>query len=515
VLRGSASEQPAVALHAGCGELHALPCLAKALTCAEGPRVHCACSLHFSSAALGRIEAAQQCETVHAELCADAAAHWPEVYKPQSVRQCLHVHVDFGCSQPGCTASCTCSSSTASRHACALPAAQARFLTLPDELLGGILRRAWADMRPCSAAEEVRRALGLASMCRRARELLRAPPLPLALDFSAARLSFAQRRWLLDAAQAGHVEAAMFHSADVLWTQPLLKSFLTLHGGTLLHLSGLPLALVACKRHGKRPALDLSGLQLTKLGIDCCDIGLPDHKPCLWLWPKRLPGVLEELHLFLPNGACLQALAWALHPSSGSAGQLSRLHILRVTSPVVWPTHTQVFVPEIPLLECCPGLRCLEVDGMNVDISAELFQQLSHVRVVAAGYVCMSGNSHNYESMAVFIGRLCSASLQAADLCAEHIGYYHAGTRDRCARELVREMISRCGGRFAVEVDIERPPDGVNLCNADLRRLAWRPWPAPDAPNLPSARAAHEHARAWAAESKLHDHQGSDMCPAV
>jgi len=54
------------------------------------------------------------------------------------------------------------------------------------------------------------------------------------------------------------VEAASFHSEDGFWEQPLLDSFLALHGGTLLQLSGMPLQLVARASQGKRPALDLS-----------------------------------------------------------------------------------------------------------------------------------------------------------------------------------------------------------------------------------------------------------------
>ncbi len=82
-------------------------------------------------------------------------------------------------------------------------------ITLPDKLLGRILRRAWADKRPRPAADEVRAAASLACVCRRMRAVLRAWPLPLALDFSAARLSAAQRRWLLDPAQAGRVEVVL------------------------------------------------------------------------------------------------------------------------------------------------------------------------------------------------------------------------------------------------------------------------------------------------------------------
>jgi len=99
------------------------------------------------------------------------------------------------------------------------------FIALPDELLGSILRRAWADRPPRPAAEEVRCAAGLASVCRRVRALLRAHPLPLALDFSAAPLSLAQAVLLLDPALAGRVEAASFQPKDALWKQPLLGKF--------------------------------------------------------------------------------------------------------------------------------------------------------------------------------------------------------------------------------------------------------------------------------------------------
>jgi hypothetical protein len=146
--------------------------------------------------------------------------------------------------------------------------AQVSLIALPDELLGRILRRAWADRPPCTAAEEVRRAAGLACVCRRMRELLRETPLPLALDFSAAPLSAAQRRWLLEPAQAGHVEAASFdiESTDELWQRPLLDDFLARHGSTLLRLFGVPLRLVACASQGgaarpgpERPASDHAG----------------------------------------------------------------------------------------------------------------------------------------------------------------------------------------------------------------------------------------------------------------
>jgi len=95
-------------------------------------------------------------------------------------------------------------------------------------------------------AEEVRAAAVLASVCRRVRALLRAPPLPLALDFGAARLRVAQRTWLLQLAQTGRVEAASLHPEDALWQRPLLRSFLSRHCSALLRLSSMPLRHKAC-----------------------------------------------------------------------------------------------------------------------------------------------------------------------------------------------------------------------------------------------------------------------------
>jgi len=148
-------------------------------------------------------------------------------------------------------------------------AAQALLLALPDELLRGILRRAWADRPARPAAEEVRAAAGLACVCRRVRALLRAQPLPLALDLTAAPVSPAQRRWLLERMQAGRVEAASFkfHGRvggdcerddgfhDPLNEMPVLTELMAVHSNTLLRLSGVRLHLLACDSQEERPAL--------------------------------------------------------------------------------------------------------------------------------------------------------------------------------------------------------------------------------------------------------------------
>ena len=378
------------------------------------------------------------------------------------------------------------------RRAClsrsgALLAAQASLTALPDELLGSILRRACPDKAAASR---------LACVCRRWRELLRAPPLPLALDFSAWPLTMAQCRWLLEPAQAGRVEAAIFFvvggsSADPLWQQPLLDTFLARHGGTLLHLSGVPLRLVASLSQQERPALDLRGLRLTKLGIDCYDIDklLRRKIKCLWLWPECLPGALEELELLGLYGEQLGSLAWAPHSRAGLAERLPRLQTLRLKC----RRWERLIADNVPLLE---GQLAFEVvEGRQVRISAALFERVRYIRVVAYDYVRILGDG---ESVADFVDRLCSAGLQAAELRAE--GRVCLGpTRNPRDPEVVRELISESGGRFAVEVGVPgQPADGVNWRNADLRRLAWRGWPATHAPGLPAAIAAHERARAWA-----------------
>jgi hypothetical protein len=406
-----------------------------------------------------------------------------------------------------------------------LPSAQVPFIALPDELLRGILRRAWADRPPRPAAEEVRCAAGLASVCRRVRALLRAHPLPLALDFSAAPLSSAQRTWLLDPALAGRVEAASFQPEDALWEQSLFDELLAPHSRTLLRLSGVPLQLVACLSQQGRPDLDLSGLRLTRLGIDCHDIDhllfLDDDSPpgCLWLWPERLPGTLEELELLGLKGLWLEHLAWAAQPSAGLAGRPPRLRTLRV---MCVEAEDPWCIYNVPLLEGLPALPAFEVEegsGKGFNVHGNLFARVRSVRIQGGGCVHLWDDQN---IVATFVDRLCPAGLQAAELratdCIDGAHGAHGADEGPVLYEIVREMISRCGDRFAVEVgffdelydddekdeDEDEDEDEVEECcpTVTQSRLAWRRWPAPGAPGLQAARAAHERARIWAAKTE-------------
>jgi len=344
----------------------------------------------------------------------------------------------------------------------------------------------------------------------------RVPPLARAAAHAAAaagaRLQRGAPQWraapLAARPRAGRPRQGLsFDAKDALWKQPGLKNILALHGSTLLQLSGVPLQLVASVSRYKRPNLDLSGLCLSKLGISCCGINkllrleFNEGAERLWLWPARLPGALEDLELLGLQHDWLGALAWAPGVGSGSAGRLPRLQTLRVTA----GKYDRLETDNIPLLRGFPVLPALEVDssGAVVRVRGNLFEQVGSVRIVSDGCIHLWDLWADQEDAATFVDRLCSAGLQAAELCAEHIGVMRSA--DDIAHEVVRELISRYSERFAVEVDVaEVRMQGEMDCRVIpvLQRLAWRRWPAPGAPGLPAARAAHARARAWAAEAE-------------
>jgi len=160
-------------------------------------------------------------------------------------------------------------------------------------------------------------------------------------------------------------------------------------------------------------------------------------------------------------------------------------------------------IGEIPLLEGFPSLLHLCVDraGADIHVPRDLFEQVRSVRIKAGGRVTL-WNVPDEVSLAVYVDRLCSANLQAAELCA--VSLLNMGMSPcRCPREVVREMMGRCGDRFAFEVGVaEDPYDDEPGNESRLLRLFWRRWPAPDASDLHAARAAHERARAWAAAGR-------------
>ncbi len=289
---------------------------------------------------------------------------------------------------------------------------------------------------------------------------------------------------------------------DALWQQLLFNGFLALHGGTLLRLSGVPLHMVACASHEEQPALDLSGLRLTKLGINCYAWAglLRSHNSCMWLRPERMPGALEELELIGLHGIMLRGFLWAPCVGSSSPVLLPRLRTLCVT-------RVKGIIPfsltdDFPLLEGFPVLPALQVECLGlVNADATLFSRVSSIRIAAGDRMCLWSEQ---ESTAMLADRLCHAGLQAAELYAGDCICF--GTSEGpTLYKFVREIVSRYGDRFAVELGIyERLLDEEkgHCRKTTLQRLAWRRWPAPGAPELPAARAAHEHARTWVADAE-------------
>jgi hypothetical protein len=281
------------------------------------------------------------------------------------------------------------------------------------------------------------------------------------------------------------------HGLDHL---PLLSKVLALHGRTLLRLSGVPLRLAARVSRKKRPALDLSGLRLTKLGVDCSEQRdmVPDEHAWdkqNWMWPERLPGALEELELL-----GIYMLDWqeklACAPRSGArlAGRLPRLHTLRLTSS---DNHALLSAEDIPLLNgfSSPPHFQANTIGLESDIGVgtKVLDRVRSVRIRA-------GNSRVFlrddqEDGAMVVERLCR--LEAAELHAERCSIGVGPDDGRLTRVSAREMVGRRGDCFAVDVGvIATPYYGGYDHKARLYRLAWRRWPAPGAPDLPAASRA-------------------------
>jgi len=225
---------------------------------------------------------------------------------------------------------------------------------------------------------------------------------------------------------------------------------------------------------------------------------------CWWLWPECLPGALEVLELPHLEYGWLGMLAWTPRPSAGLAERLPRLRMLRVTC--VQYSGPVCLGAVLPILEGFSSLPALEVDGSGADMQVHdtLFGHVRSVRVTAGYKLFLRGG---WWDVATYVDRLCPAGLQAAALCAGKIPaplLDPEGAQDVDVivhvHEIVRALILRCGDRFAVEVGVPHNPQG--WAKAQLCRLAWRRWPAPGAPDLPAARAAHERARAWVADAE-------------
>jgi len=222
-----------------------------------------------------------------------------------------------------------------------------------------------------------------------------------------------------------------------------------------------------------------------------CVTAAPRRPPACGCPPNACQAPWEELELLGLDRWRLNALACA--PLLGVTRRLPRLRSVRAATK---DSGATLRVTDVPLLEAAPGVPGVEVDGWEIVLSVRLLERVGYVRVVAAGGVALLADQE--EDVAACVHRLCHADLQAAELRAERRGIHITRNGEHITLEVVCEMVSRCGDCFAFEVGVaEQPRSGEH---AELRRLAWRGWPAPGAPSLPAARAAHERACAWLAE---------------
>ena len=138
----------------------------------------------------------------------------------------------------------------------------------------------------------------------------------------------------------------------------------------------------------------------------------------------------------------LKTLAWASPLGPALAGRLPQpLQILRVVSTMI----ACVTFPNVSLLEGLPSPPHFAAYGGWVHVN-NLFERVRSVRIQASKVQCM----YSTRQVAMLVDSLCSASLQAAELCACEWLRLGDGTAGRTG---VLELTDRCGDRFAFEVE--------------------------------------------------------------
>ncbi len=360
----------------------------------------------------------------------------------------------------------------------------------------------------------MRHAASLFGVCRRVRDVLRAEPLPLALDFSAAPLSEDQRAWLAAPVRVGRIESAAFFTPrseasgeeERLWRGGH-EAFLARHGRALLRLSGVPLRLVATFDPSAPPALDLSGLRLTALGLDCT-VRRADRRRELWLAPGFLPHRLVELELRgvgTVGQALLFDMAWAAHPALRPDARPPALQRVSVSG------RSRMRLDGLALLQGLAAAPALSVDSgrSHLAVHARVLERVRSLHLRGAP-VCLDcpARRGQYERLArsVCPPELQSVTLEAAakksvlfwfeiNPYALSLGYADfADDLPHTFRAVLRALLERRADRFAFEVGV-LPGDP-----SALRRLAWRAWPPQGSPAWTAAAEAHARAAAWADE---------------
>jgi hypothetical protein len=401
------------------------------------------------------------------------------------------------------------SSTFANLHKRALPGLQQApcLAALSDDLLRGIFGLVWAGRPARPAAGEVQYAASLFNVCRCVRKALQAQPLPLTLDFSAARLNERQRAWLAAPVRVGCVQAvSVSDNEEHLWCG-CYKGVLAHHGHSLLRLTGVPLRLLATLDQSVPPALDLSGLALTQLRVVCVLAPLLRHTHAqqrVWLAPGYWPQSLIQLTLLSKSreiDGLLGRVEWGTHSALRPNTPLPQLQSVVVVGSAEYCLH----LDDLPLLrglKTCPALT-VGAKSVGTLVNDKERVRSIHLRAPIVFFAGARENAHESRLQLASIQSLCPPALQSATLegawAVRFSGFLlppapESGDGPRL-RMALRALLEHCSDQFAFEVCVQP-------CTRDfLQRLAWRRWPRQGSPEWQAAADAHAQAAAWAHEA--------------
>ena len=379
-------------------------------------------------------------------------------------------------------------------------------MALSNDLLRGIFGLVWADRPARPAAGEVQYAAGLCSVCCCVRRALQAQPLPLTLDFSAARLSECQRAWLAAPVRVGCVQATSISDSEERLWRGCYKSVLAHHGHSLLELSGVPLRLLTTVDQSVLPALDMSGLALTQLGIVCVLPYLPMRvfvQKRVWLAPGFWPQSLVQLTLL--SASCkedglLGRVEWgthsALRPTNNPLPQLQSIAVMGGMR-----FNNLYDLPLLRGLKTCPALTVDSGDSQHGTwVNASILEHVRSIHLRASRVVLNGTVKPNPDGLhASPVQSLCPPALQSATIEALSIclsGFRSPGFEFALPHRMaLRALFEHCSGQFAFEVCMR--PCAPN----QPMRLAWRRWPRQGSTEWQAAADAHAQAAAWAHEA--------------
>ncbi len=401
---------------------------------------------------------------------------------------------------------------------CALQAQRPCLEGLPDALLDRVVSIIWDARLVSTASAEVRLVLLLEGVSRQFRQVLRAHPLRLRLNFSNVRLAERHLAWLALPAWRNRVEALTLHNWLAPATQehsrnfldpglctdgdvvsPLLTVLRANQRQSLRQLLGMPLrmggareALPGHRAHGRgdavphTPHVDVSVFHLTHLGVsgsryDCVQYDKLPHTLVCLRTRAAYPDITASRW-----PPCTAAQAAARLPS------LSRVHLSgnarQCDVPTCFPAASG-WRAEIMAKSLTLSVDVPDAHTVSPGTSCTAFPGAKEVRIYARD-VHLWDYADGRLSAEALADALCPPCLERMVIGSgrEFPSFFHMGEMCNVPWRLVMRCLMHAReGRFAFEVI-----DGVQ------KQVAWRRWPAPGTPEHGAAGRLHARAAAWA-----------------